>query len=624
MEDNKDYIGIDIGTSYCRLSIFKDGKVEIIPNEFGKRQTPSYISFNEEEILFGKAAKDQLPFNIKNTFFSIKTLFGKKNFKKDYDKQLTFDIKENPIQLGENGIYTFEVIFKRIFEKLKKNAEQYLGKEVKRAVISIPIYFSYTQLLLLKKVASQVFPYIALLPVTTASAFAYGFGQKLTGEKTVLVFDLGGGFLDTAVLKIDEESVETVAVFGDDNLGGKDFDIRLVEYCANEFKRNTNIDIYQNKRALLRLLKACENAKKILSCQDKVSIELDNLIEGRDFNIVLTREKLENLCIDLFKRCINCIENVIKESKLNKNQIEEIILVGGSSRIPKIRQMIKDFFNGKEINLTINPEEAVIFGIAIKGAIVSGNKDEKIQNLIGLDVSPFSYGIETVGGVMTVLIPKNSAVPCKTGKNISTYADNQTSALINLYEGERPLVKDNKLIETIRIDNIPPLPRGQPCINVSLDIGNGINEGHYIKLIAIDKTKGSPGVVGQNYTMTNLNPDMNNSSIIVMGSIQIQNQNNMNNMNMGMDMGMNNMGMGMNPNNMGMGMNPNNMGMGMNPNNMFGMNYQNNLNMNQFMPQMNSQNPNYPFMNHQNQNSGFGMNYPNNPNFNPQFNQFNP
>ena len=285
----EDYIGIDIGTSYCRLSIFRKGKLEIIPNELGKRQTPSYISFLDDEILFGKAAKDQLPFNLKSTFFNIKTLFGKKYIKNkaNYDKHLAFDISEAPVKFGENGKYTPEDIFQRIFEKLKENAEQYLGKKVTGAVISIPIYFSFNQLKLLRSTAFKVFSNIKLMPVTTATAFAYAFDKMFKNEKTVLVFGLGGGFLDTAVLNLEEDLVDTVAVSGDDSLGGKDFDIRLVEYCANEFKRNTNLDIYSNKRSLLRLLKACENAKKILSCQDKVTIEIDNLMEGQDLNILI-------------------------------------------------------------------------------------------------------------------------------------------------------------------------------------------------------------------------------------------------------------------------------------------------------------------------------------------------
>ena len=315
------YIGIDIGTSYCRVSIYRNGKVEIIPNEFGKKQTPSYISINDEEIIFGKAAKNQLPFNLKNTFFNMKTLFGK-NFTKysSQEKYLTFDAKEGPETLlfGEKGKYTSEEIFFRFFEKIKRNAEQYLKKEVKGAIITIPIFFNYKQIQLLKKAANRVFNN-KLLPVTTASAFAFAFNMPLKETKTILIFDLGGGFLDIAVLNIEEGFIEAVSVVGNDELGGKDFDVRLVEYCAGEFRRKTSLDIYSNKKSFLRLLKSCENAKKILSSnkksflrllkscknakkilsyQDKVNIELNNLMEGEDLNLVITREKFEDLCFD--------------------------------------------------------------------------------------------------------------------------------------------------------------------------------------------------------------------------------------------------------------------------------------------------------------------------------------
>ena len=586
-----DYIGIDFGTSYCRASIYRNGKVEIIPNEFGKRQTPSYLSINDEEIIFGKAAKNQLPFNLKNTFCNMITLFGKNKQKySSHEKYLTFDVKEDPDALlfGENGKYNSEEIFYRIFEKIKQNAEQYLKKEVKNAIISVPIIFNYNQRKLLRKAADRVFHTNKFISATTASAFTFCLDMPLKEEKTILIFDLGGGFLDIAILKISEGLVETVSVFGNDDLGGRNFDERLVDYCAGEFKRKTNLDIYSNKKSLLRLLKVCENAKKILSYQDKVNIELDNLMEGEDLNIVITREKFEDICMDLFKKCTSHITKVINDSKISIPQIDEIILTGGSSRIPKIRQMIQELLDGKEINLSLNSEESVAIGAAIRGAIVSNCKDEKIEKLINLDITHFSYGIETVGGVMTVLIPKNSTFACKKTKIFSTYADNQTFAWIRLYEGERQLVKDNNLIESIRIDNITPLPRYQPFLEISIDI----NYDYIITLTAVDKTKEHPEILKQNVNMRNNNlfdlNNWNNFAIVIRDNFQAQNQNNMN-MNY--------------------------------QNNMFGMNYPNAPNMNQFMPQMN--NLQFPSMNFQNQNM-FGMNYPNNPNFNSQFNQFNP
>ena len=401
---------------------------------------------------------------------------------------LPFGVGENKeaLKFGEEPKYTAKEIFVQILIKLKEITQKYLGKEAINTVITILIYIYNDQREEIKEFAYEAgLHYVRLIQVTIASAFSSGLDKTFKENKNLLIFDLGGGFLDIAIISVEEGLYEALSVEGNDKLGGKYFDLKIAEYCLEEFRRITNMDIKTDKKALVRLLKACEKSKKILTNQNKVNIQIDNLMEGKGLNLVLTREKFEELCLDLFKKCISHIENCIKGSKLSKEKIDEIVLMGGSSRIPKIRQMIQEFFEGKEINITSNPELSPVFGASIKGAIISNVKDKVIEKIANYDACSFSYGVETAGGVMSVLIKKNTYTNSKKTSIFSTYNDYQQSALIRLYEGERQLVKDNHLIKEIKIDNITYLPRMQPYLEITLDV----DDNNLATLHVVDKTE---------------------------------------------------------------------------------------------------------------------------------------